>query len=230
MKDFTMLFGQGTGAVTYFRLGFCPSKVKLVGLVQEDMNEWYLPMLATPDNIGTVDSTGNRELDGTDGISLCQFNDGPGELPGTGGTPTELEPAHWYKANGIKITASCEAVADGNPYIVEAYRLDSPIVRLVHDGGDNTGTYFQDSSVNLVEAGVTGDGKSIVINESNDNYAYCGTISTPSGGTINSKCTTFEDAACSTATAAANFDDDNVLIVIPVMYAQSPMSGIGLMT
>ena len=230
MKDYSLQFGQGTAAITYHRFGFCPCKVKVTGLVEEDMSEWYIPMLASPDNIETTDDSGIRALDGTDGIYLCQFDDEPGSLPGSGGTPTVLEPAHWYKANGVKITASVPAIANGNPYVVEAWRMDVPIVRCVHDGTTSSNTYFQDSSVDLLEAGVSGNGSHIVINETNDNYAYTGLITKPAGEANYCRCTTFEDANMNTATAAADFDTDDVLIIIPVMYAQSPLSGVGLMT
>jgi len=229
MKNFSMQFGQGTTGDTYFRFGFCPCKVKVTGLVQEDVHEWYIPMLATPDNIFTEDSSGDRALDGTNGLALVQFHDGPGELPGISGAPTVLEPAEWYKANGIKITSACLAILNGNPYFVEASRMHVPIVRLVHDGGASQ-VHFQDSSVDLIEAGISGNGTHIVINESNDNYAYVGVISKPSGQSKHCRATTFEDANCTTATAAAAFADNDVIIIIPAMFAQYPLSGIGLMT
>jgi len=229
MLDYMMQFGQGTAAIIYHRFGFCPCKVKVTGLVEEDVNEWYIPMLATPDSIETIDSTGIRTLDGTDGIALCQFNDVPGSLPGSGGAPTVLEPAEWYKADGVKITAGVPGIANGNPYVVEAWRMDVPIVVGIHDGGASQ-VHFQDSSIDLVEAGVTGNGSHILINESNDNYAYVGVISKPSGQSKHCRATTFEDANCTTATAAAAFADNDVIIIIPAMFAQYPLSGIGLMT
>lgn len=224
-----MLFGQGSGAITYFRLGFCPVKVKVVGLVEEDMAEWYLPMLASPDSIETVDSDGIRTLDGTDGIDLVQFNDPSGSLPGTGGAPVDLEPGEWYKANGIKITAGSVPIADSNPYIVEAWPLNVPIVRAVHDGGDNCNTYFQDSSVDFKEAGISGGQQFVVINETNDNYGYVKAVQKPTGQSKYCRCTLAENAG-GDAAAAADIDDNDVLIIIPKDWVQYPLSGIGAMT
>lgn len=223
------LLGQGTAAVTYFRLGFCPVYVKVTGLVEEDVMEWALPMLVSPDGIETVDSTGVRTLDGTDGIYLVQFNDGLGDAPGAGGAPTALEPAEWYKANGIKITAAVAAIADTHPYIVEAHRLTVPIIRAVHDGGDTVHTYFQDSSVDFKEAGVSGGQSWVIINENNDNYGYVTSVSKPSGQTKHCRLNTAENAA-GDATAAADFDDDDVCFIIPAGWTQYPLSDIGAMT
>lgn len=223
------LLGQGTGAITYFKFGFCPLKVKITGLVEEDIAEWFLPMLASPDAIETVDSTGERTLDGTDGIYLVQFDDGLGDHTGDGGAPTVLEPAEWYKANGIKITASCLPIADGNPYIVEAVRLQVPIIRTVHDGGDTTHTYWEDSSVDFREAGVSGGQSWILINETNDDYAYVKAVQKPSGENNYCRLTLAENAA-GDATAAADVDDDDVAFVIPAGWIQYPLSDLGAMT
>jgi len=223
------LLGQGSGAITYFRLGFCPVKVKIYGLVEEDINEWYLPMLASPDSIETIDSTGIRTLDGTDGVYLVQFNDGMGQAPGSGGAPTVLEPAEWYKANGIKITADCAAIADGNPYIVEAYRLTVPIIRAVHDGTTSSNTYFEDSSVDFKAAGVSGGQTWLIINETNDNYGYVKSVAKPTGQTRYCRLYTAENAA-GDATAAADFDTADVCFILPVEWGQYPLSGIGAMT
>jgi hypothetical protein len=223
------LLGQGTGAITYFKLGFCPIKIKISGLVEEDVAEWFLPMLASPDAIETVDSTGVRTLDGTDGIYLVQFDDGLGEHSGAGGAPTVLEPAEWYKANGIKITASCLPIANGNPYIVEAVRLQVPIIRTVHDGGDASHTYWEDSSVDFQEAGVSGGQSWVIINETNDDYAYVKSVAKPSGQTKHCRLNLAENAS-GLATAAADCDDDDVAFVIPAGWAQYPLSGVGAMT
>jgi hypothetical protein len=229
MEGPIMLFGQGTAAITYFRFGFCPVKVKIVGLAEEDVAEWYLPMLASPDSIETVDSDGIRTLDGTDGMYLVQFNDPTCSQTGDGGAPTVLEPGEWYKANGIKITAGSVPIADGNPYIVEAWPMNVPIVRCVHDAGDASHLYFQDSSMDFKDAGISGGQQFVVINETNDNYGYVKAVQKPAGQSRFCRCTLAENAG-GDATAAADIDDDDVLIIIPKDWVQYPLSGIGAMT
>lgn len=227
MQGPLILFGQGTAAVTYHRLGFCAAYVKVMGEAEEDINEWFLLMPAG-DSIETVDTTGVRTLDTSDGITLVQFNDAPGSLPGSGGTPTSLENAEWYKANGIAISASCAAIQDGIPYIVMAFPIQVPVIRAVHDGGDTSHTYCQDSSIDFKEAGVSGGQQFIVINETNDNYAYVKAVQKPAGQAKYCRLTTSDSAG--TATSAADFDDDDVLFVLPKDWVQSPLSGIGAMT
>ena len=229
MQDVIILYGQGTGASTFFYTGFAPGFVRIDGWGEEDSNYWC-PLIPGEDSIEIIDSTGIRELDTSDGVRLVKFDDAPGTVPGSGGTPSDVENGRWWEANGIEITASCAAIADGNPYTVLVFRMSVPIVRAVHDGTTSSNTYFEDSSIDFFEAGVSSNGKFIIINESNDNYAYVGTITKPSGKTRHCRIYTFEDETLATATAAADFVTSDVCYIIPRQWVQSPLSGIGLMT
>ena len=229
MKDVLILYGQGTAASTYFYTGFVPGYVRVDGWGEEDSNFWC-PLIPGEDSIEIIDSTGIRELDTSDGVRLVKFSDEPGTVPGSGGTPSDVENGRWWEANGIEITGSCAAIADGNPYSVLVFRMTVPIIRAVHDGTTSSGTYFEDSSIDFLEAGVSPNGKFIIINETNDNYAYVGSITKPSGKTRHCRIYTYEDEGLATATAAADFDTSDVCFIIPRQWAQSPLSGIGLMT
>ena len=229
MRDVLILYGQGTAASTYFYTGFAPGYVKVMGFAEEDINEWC-PLIPEEDSIETIDSTGIRTVDTSDGIRLVKFNDEPGSVPGSGGTPSDVENGRWWEANGIEITASCAAIQDGAPYMVMVFRMTVPIVRAVHDGTTNSNTYFEDSSIDFFEAGVSSNGKFIIINESNDNYAYVGAITKPSGKSRYCRIYTYEDENLTTATAAADFDTSDVCYILPREWVQHPLSGIGAMT
>jgi hypothetical protein len=230
MRDYTTRLGQGTGSDVYFNLGFCPGRVVVQGEVLEDRSEWWLTMAAGY-AVESVDTDGvNPALTTDTGITLVTFSDEPGALPGSGGTPVAVEPGRWWEANGIRIESTAAAIANGNPFMVYAWRLDVPYVRAVHDGTTDSDTYFEDSSIDFLEAGVSSNGKFIIINESNDNYAYVGTITKPSTKTRYCRIYTFEDERLETATAGANFDTADVCYIIPRQYVQYPLSDLGLMT
>jgi hypothetical protein len=223
--QYTIRFGVGTGAAMYFALGFCPVKVRLTGTAAGNRTEWWITVPPN-DGLETTDSTGARVLDASDGLALVKFSD-PNDPENA--TITTLENAQWYEANGILIDDGVLTNTDAVPFILEAWGVDIPIIRAVHDGGDNANTYFQDSSVDFEKAGVSGGQSWIIINVTNDNYAYVKAVQKPAGQTKYCRLTTAEDSS-GTATAAADFDDDDVCIVIPRQYAQRPLSGLGAMT
>lgn len=226
--NYKAMFILGTGAAMYARLGFCPVRIKITGMTEEDMAEWSL-ILPAADCIETVDSDGIRTLDSSDGITLVKFEDGPGSLPGSGGTPSELENAQWYDANGIKIDDGVLPNTDGVPCLLEAWGLSFPIVRAVHDGGDNKNTYAQDSSVDFRDAGVEGGQNWVVFNVSNDDCAYVKSVVKPQGQSKYCRIMLAENSA-GDATAAADIDDGDILILVPKSEVQYPLTGPGFMT
>jgi hypothetical protein len=225
MDNYTMRFGVGTAAAMYFALGFCPAKVRITGTAAGNRVEWFLTVPAN-DGLETTDSTGARLLDASDGLFLVKFSD-PNDPENS--TITAVENGKWYEANGIGIDDDALPNANAAPFILEAWGLPFPIIRAVHDGGDNSNTYFQDSSMDFEEAGVSGGQSWLIINVSNDNYAYVKAVQRPAGETKYCRLTTAEDSS-GTATAGADFDDNDVCIIIPRQYAQQPLSGLGAMT
>lgn len=220
MEDQKLLFAQGTGAAIYFRLGWCPSRVDIQGSAHEDASVWTID-LAAGYGVESIDTTGVTALTTATGITLVKFIDTSDDLPLV--APEDVEPGRYYEANGIKIGASAAANVSGNPFTVQCYRMNVPIVRAVHDGGNTCHTYFQDSSMDFVEAGISGNGKFLLINETNNNMAYVGAITKPAGQANYCRIAIYEDAGLETATTAADFDDDDVIFIIPRADVQYPL-------
>ena len=231
MEDTIILYGQGTGASTYFYTGFAPGfvEVRAMGDGTEDIAYWS-PMMPAENSIEIEADDGIHTFDASDGIRLVKFDDSPGSLPGSGGTPSDVENGRFFEANGIEITAGSLGIVDGVPFIVIVHRMTVPIIRAVHDGTAESGTYFEDSSLDFFEAGISDNGKFILISETNDNYAFVGSITKPSGKNKYCRIYTYEDEALSTPTATAAFGTDDVIYIIPRQFAQYPLSDIGLMT
>jgi len=216
-------FVTGTAADTYIRTGWCPDVVKITDFTTRITLVWARIMGAI--GVSTIaDGTASQD---TDAVSLVAFSDTPDALTAA---PSDIEAAQWYNANGFRIDAAVPSIPDASLCYVEAWASPVPMVRMVHDGTDSANTYFQDSSVDLFEAGVVGNGDWIVINTTNDNYAFVGEITKPSGQNKYCRALTFEDAGLTTATAAADFDTNDVLVLMQHRAAQYPLSGIGLMT
>ena len=220
-----MLFGQGTDASIYFRLGWCPCKVVIEGSAGLDQMVWTIDMLADT-GLEFKASDGVRTAETDTGITLVKFEDDADVLPTS--APSSVEPGRFWEANGIKIHADSEINNDGEPFTAHCFRMTVPIIRAVHDGTTSSGTYFEDSSIDFMEAGVSGNGKFIILNESNDNMAYVGKITKPSGKDKYCRIYTYEDELLATATAAADFDTADVCFIIPRQYVQYPL--ISLMT
>jgi len=220
MNEQVTLLGQGTGAAIYFRLGWCPSKVLIQGSAEEDSVVWTIDMAAGY-GVESIDSDGISTLTTATGITLVKFTGDSATLPTS--APSAVEPGRWWEANGIGIGASAAANVDGNPFTVQAFRMTVPIVRAVHDGTTSSNTYFEDSSIDFVEAGISGNGKFILVNETNDNMAFVGKITKPAGKSNYCRIYTYEDEDLSVATAAADFDTSDVVYIIPRQHVQYPL-------
>lgn len=227
MQEQVMVFGQGTDAAIYFRLGWCPAKVVVEGSAGLDQMVWTIDMLAAT-GLEYYATDGVRTAETDTGITLVKFINDAADLPTA--APAAVEPGRYWEANGIMIQAGSEINNDGEPFTAHCFRMNNPIIRAVHDGTTNNGTYFEDSSIDFLEAGVSPNGKFILLNESNDNYAYVGAITKPAGKSNHCRIYTYEDENLVTATAAADFDTSDVIFIIPRLYVQYPLSGIGLMT
>ena len=213
-------FVMGTAADTYIRIGFCPDIVKIIDCTTHIELIWVRAIAALGEQ-RIANGTGSND---TDAMSLVAFSDNPEDLSSA---PSDIEAAQWYNANGFRIDAAVASIPDGSLCYVEAWGSPIPVIPLKHDGG-STHLFISDSSVDLKEAGVTGNGDWIVINTGNDNYAFVGAIS--KSGDKYCKALLYEDAGLVTATAAATIVDDDVLILMRHRDAQWPLSGIGKMT
>jgi len=221
MRDHIVLFGQGTGASIYFKLGWPPALVRISNFAARTGGLWC-PLIPEEDAIEDA-AAGTKTLDTSHGVRLVKFNDEPGALPGSGGTPSDVENGRFWEANGIELTSGVVANIDGEPFCIEAFRMTVPMVTAVHDGTNPSHTYFEDSSIDFIEAGISPNGKFILINETNDNMAYVGAITQPAGKTNYCRIYTFEDEGLVTATAAAAFATDDVVYILPRAYSQHPL-------
>src|SRR3990172_4991249 len=184
----------------FIRIGWCPEKVKLTNITEGKAVEWTRIMGndASLERVAAGDITANTDK----GIKLVEFTDLPKNLTAD---PSAIDPAEWYKANGIQITADVAFLADDVIVLVEAWRSTGPrVVKGVHDGTTSSNTYFEDASYDFKEAGFkVGD---IVYNQTNANYGFVKEITKPLGKTKYCRIYTSTDRAGLNATAAADFD------------------------
>lgn len=220
MEEQKLLLVMGTGADMYLRLGWCPSKVVIQGSADgaENASIWTLD-LAAGYGLQQDIADGIIDLEAAHGITLVKFTDAADVLPTA--APDTVEPGRWWEANGIKIPAA--STTNAKLATVHCFRLTVPFVRAVHDGTTASGTYFEDSSIDFLEAGVSGNGMFILISENNDNMAYVGEITKPSGKDKHCRIYTYEDEDLKVATAAAAFDTDDVVFIIPRQSVQYPL-------
>jgi len=228
-KSPVVLFGQGTASDIFFRLGFVAVMVIMRALAEaEAIAEWCLS-LGNADCMEQTDA-GARALDGSEGISLCKFDEPLSAYIGeTAATPSDVEPGKFYEANGIRIDTAAAALQDGIPFVLEVWPLQVNFIRAVHDGGDNKNTYFEDSSIDFKDAGVEGGQKWILINESNDEFAFVKSVEKPVGKSRHCRIVLAKNSA-GDATASADTDNDDVAFLIPTDQVQYPLSGIGAMS
>jgi len=210
------------------RLGFAPDWVKIKSVATGVGLFWHRAMGndAGWDRVAAGDVTVNTDK----GVKLVQFDDGSGLPSAQTGDPTVISTDEWYKADGIVITSDATFLADDTVVHVEAGMDDKFFCKGVHDGTTSSNTYFEDSSIDFTLAGVSGGGKCIVYNQTNGNYAYIGEITRPQGKTKDCRVYTYTDAACTSATTAADFDTSDVCYIFRVDEMGYPLSDVGLMT
>jgi len=220
MEEQKLLLVMGTAADMYLRLGWCPSKVVIQGSDDgaEDASIWTLDLAA---GAGLQQDIGDGIIDyeADHGITLVKFENDSAILPTA--APSTVEPGRWWEANGIKVPAA--STTNAKLATVHAFRLTVPFVRAVHDGGDNETGFFQDSSIDFLEAGISPNGKFILIDVAGDTMAYVGAITKPAGQANYCRIYMYEDEDLTTVTSTDDFDDDDVAFIIPRQYVQYPL-------
>lgn len=215
------VIAQGSNDI-FVRLGFCPDVVKFTEWATGLGFEWFRAM---GNDVGiTRAAAGDRTVQSGQGVKLVSFDDIPHKLTAD---PTEVEAGDWGSANGIQLTSDLTGLTDHAVLMLEAWRLDTPVVRMVHDGG-STHTFIEDSSIDIRENGVVGGQLWIVYNTSNNNYAHIGAVQKPTDKTKHCKATLVDSGG--TALTAAAIADADVLLLIPKDLAQYPLSDYGHMT
>ncbi len=224
MKEHVILpiIGQGANDI-FVRLGFCPDVVKLTEWATGLGVEWFRGQ--GNDTSITRVAAGDRTVQTAQGIKLVYFEDIPHKLTAD---PTSVEAGDWANANGIQLTSDLTGLTDHALMMLEAWRIDSPFVRSVHDGGDAVHTYWQDTSMDFSINGVCGGQTWILMNLTNTNYAHIGAVQKPTGLSKYCRLTLVDSAG--NPMSAADIDDDDVMIAMPKDSAQYPLSDYGHMT
>lgn len=231
-KHFTRPFiAQGSNDI-FFKLGFCPEIIRI--------NEWATGLemiwyrLQGLDTAITADATGDRTVQTAQGIVLGSIPEKVDEMDADADF-TAFSDANWLEndltANAVKLTSDLTGLTDHALCMMEAYEMDVPVVRAVHDGGDTSNTYFQDASIDFEKLGVVSSPTNpqwLLYNLTNNNYAYIGEVQRVTGKA--NKCRLTLVTAAGAALAAADIDDDDVALILPKMHQQYPLSDYGIMT
>jgi hypothetical protein len=212
------------GNDAFIWLGFCPEIVKIMEVDSGERLIWCR-MNGNDACIEITAADGSVDVESGKGIKLVQFNEGYIADDATS-DPSAVDPTEYYKANGIQITGDLDTLEDDHLYLVEAWGMDMPIIKLTHDGG-TTQTFVQDKSFDLKKCGVSSGW--VVYNQSNGDMAYVKEIQKPAGTNKYSKATLATSRGGDATTAAAIADGD-VLFLFPERYLQYPKSDIGMMS
>ena len=206
----------------FIKLGFCADYVRVTNWADGVELQWARHQ--GNDNCIARVAAGDRTVTSGSGIKLVKFGEmSPHSITSD---PSEVEAGQWNDADGIQITSDAALLGNDQILLIEAWGMDWPMIRAVHDGGDTTHTYIQDSSIDFRDAGVSTGW--IVYNQTNGNYSFAGEVQKPSGYTKYCRVTLVE--ADGTATAAADIDDDDVLFLYPKDCLGYPLSDLGAMT
>lgn len=227
------IIAQGSNDI-FIQLGFCPDVVRITEWATGLEIIWY--RLQGIDTAITVVAAGDKTVQSGQGVVLGSVDKAHGEEMTADADFTAFSDSNWAEdgmaCNAVKLTSDLTGLTDHALLQFEAWRMQEPVIRAVHDGGDNCNTYFQDSSIDFKELGVSVDtthAQWLLYNLSNNNYAYVKDVQKPSGQSKYCRLLTAE-ASDGTATAAADFDDDDVALILPRRIAQYPLSDYGLMT
>lgn len=224
MRDYYSQFVMTTGSNdTYVKIGFCPDVVRFTVLNADGKD--FIWCRAMGLGLISQDGDGTTTLD-ADGLALVKFEENSLDLTST---PSDVEVGEYYNANGIRIDGNGADLTDGDPCLIEAWRISTPCIYTVHDGTTDSDTYWEDASIDFEKAGVCGGQKWIFFNLENKNYAYVKEVQKPAGKENKCRLTLALDSSGS-ATTAANSDTDDVGIVMLATDVQYPMSDVGIMT
>lgn len=228
MRDYfsTMIIGQGSNDL-FVRIGWCPDIVKFTEWETGLEFMWY--RLQGKDTGISIVAAGDKTVETAKGIYLVNFTEDPMDMSAD---LTAFTDVNWNEngkdANGIKFASDVVGLTDHGLLHMEAWRMQVPIIRAVHDGTTSANTYFQDSSIDFKKLGVSGGQLWLLYNFTNQNYAYIGEIQKPSGQSKFCRVTLV--TAAGIAMAAADSDTSDVAYLLPKKNAQYPLSDYGIMS
>jgi len=215
----------------YVKIGWCPDKVVLTHLDDGRQFIWnrvdhaHYQGAACSGGI-TVSATGGRALTTTEGIKLCKFTNS--NILDVTADPADVDGTNWWEANGISISSNVSLLENDIMLEIEAWKMDYIWLKAYHDGTTSNNTYFEDTSYDFKELGVSGNGQWLIYNQTNGNYAYVKSVKKGTGGK-HSRIYTATDTV-GTATTAADFVTNDVCFIFPRSAACYPLSDIGAMT
>lgn len=218
----------------FVRTGFAPDVVRLTNLYDGKKFLWnrcehgHYQGAAASGGLATVVTGGVALTTTAAGIALCKFTENADDLTHDGSDPATVDGTNFTDGNGIKCCQTMDLLADDQLLLVEAWRMNFIWLKLYHDGG-TTQLFAQDSSYDFRELGVSGNGRWLLYNQSNGNYAYVKKITQPAGKTRHCRLTLALNTDGDATTAAAMADND-VCYVFPIDAAPYPMSDVGKMT
>lgn len=218
----------------FIRIGFVPDIVRLTNLYDGKELLWsraehghYQGATATGGIATTVGGTSALFLP-TGGIALCDFTGGTAPIDYIS-DPATVDGTNWIDANGIKISSSVDLLTSDQLMLIEAWRMNHILLKAYHDGTTNSNTYFEDNSYDFKDLGVSGNGKWLIYNQTNGNYAYVKEVRKKNLKTKWSQIYTAIDSK-GTPTSAADFDTADVCYIFPINAAPFPMSDVAMMT
>jgi len=228
-KTFPVI-GQGANDI-FLKIAWCPDIIKFTEWATGLGGIWY--RLQGKDTAISRVAAGDRTVQTDKGFYLGHIPMKMNEMDADGDF-TAFGDVNWkedgMEANAVKIASDVVGLTDHALLMFEFYRMTYPIIRAVHDGGDACNTYIQDASIDFLELGVVSSTPPqwLVYNLTNQDYAYVGVVQKPSGQQKHCRATLVN--AAGTAMAAADIDDDDVLLLLPKYAAQYPLSDYGLMS
>jgi len=235
MRDYYTqpIIAQGANDI-FLQIPWCPDVIRLTEWATGLGVTWY--RLQGIDTAITRVAEGDRTVQSGQGIVLGSVSAANGEEMTADTEFTAFSDSNWVEnglaVNAVKLTSDLTGLTDHALIQFEAWRMQEPVIRAVHDGGDNVNTYFQDSSIDFLELGVSAQYNRcqwLLMNKSNNNYCYIVDVQKPSGQSKHCRLVTAK-ASDGTPTAAADFDDGDVAYIFPRRIAQYPLSDYGLMT
>jgi len=216
----------------FVRIGWAPDVVRLTSLTEGKRFIWNRIAHGATGGAAasggiSIGVTGGAALVGAStGIVLCKFTTDP---INTTSDPEIVDATNWIDANGIKLSSTVDMLKSDHLIMIEAWRMQYIWLKGVHDGTTSSNTYFEDSSYDFKELGVSGNGQWLIYNQTNGNYAYVKSVTKPAGKTKHCRIYTATDAD-GTATTAADFDTSDVCWVFPIQAMCYPLGDIGIMT
>jgi len=199
MIDAKMGVVMGTGAAINLWTGFAPDYVEVTNQSDYIFHTWYRLMAA--DSALYTTAAGTRTIPTTRGII-------PIKITGTVGDETvaTAESSDTDNINGFQITSDAECNTNANILLWKAHKYDCRVIRAVHDGTTSSNTYFEDSSLDFRELGVTAGW--VIINASNDNRTAVVSVTRPAGKAKYCRVNVL-------STLTADFDTADVCFLMP---------------